>query len=510
MAEPPLCYSPEAFRSLLENSGPLWVGALVPSPHVIVVTGMYNEGEQAFVRITDPWDRHVGTPGAPGPHMTTHATGSRYIMRWEDFAREYESASALAGADLLILHSGGAAGRTPNYGSTTPPGYAQRLRTARAQAEGVRRYARAATTPEVLEPALPVRRLDSGAAGDVRWDLEQHDGLRRPAAAGTGPIVTPAAERTIRLDDWPLVRLPDGDVRLPVTVSWRYNAGAVGDVAIYAGDPGVVAGWTLAVTASVVDGADTASSASLGVNVRYVFGHTGAPDIVALSQLTLFGDGTYQRHDRWEQAEAGFAQPFASAACYRHFMASNDPVRGPATYDDLLTLPEHVVGEIIDGELFTTPRPAPRHAVAASALGGDLIPPYQGGRGGPGGWWVLFEPEIHLGRDVLVPDLAGWRRSRMPTMPDTAYFGVAPDWICEVLSPATARTDRLKKLRVYARECVAHAWLVDPTARTLEVLRLENARWSIVAVHGGDESVSAEPFDAITIALTSLWVEPAA
>lgn len=189
-------------------------------------------------------------------------------------------------------------------------------------------------------------------------------------------------------------------------------------------------------------------------------------------------------------------------------MAPTDPAGRPATYDDLLALPEHVVGEIIDGELHATPRPAPRHAVAASALGGELIPPYHGGRGGPGGWWILFEPELHLGPSVLVPDLAGWRRSRMPAILETAFFTLAPDWVGEVLSPATARMDRLKKLRIYAREGVQHAWLTDPLARTLEVLRLENARWSIIAVHGGDEVVNAEPFDAIAIALASLWVDP--
>jgi Uma2 family endonuclease len=179
----------------------------------------------------------------------------------------------------------------------------------------------------------------------------------------------------------------------------------------------------------------------------------------------------------------------------------------PATYDDLLALPEHVVGEIIDGELIVSPRPAPRHAVATSVLGGELGPPYHSGRGGPGGWWILFEPELHLGDDVLVPDLAGWRRSRMPTVPDTAYFTLAPDWICEVLSPHTARLDRQKKLAIYAREGVTHAWLLDPIERTLEVLRLEGARWTIVAVHAGEEEVRAEPFDATALALARLWVD---
>ncbi|MBI3402048.1 MAG: Uma2 family endonuclease [Acidobacteria bacterium] len=179
----------------------------------------------------------------------------------------------------------------------------------------------------------------------------------------------------------------------------------------------------------------------------------------------------------------------------------------PATYDDLLALPEHVVGEIIGGELVVSPRPAPRHAVASSVLGGELGPPYHSGRGGPGGWWILDEPELHLGDDVLVPDLAGWRRARLPVVPETAYFTLAPDWICEVLSPATARLDRHKKLAIYAREGVPHAWLVDPVQRTLEVLRLEHQQWVITSVHAGDEEVCAEPFEATPLLLRRLWVD---
>jgi Uma2 family endonuclease len=181
--------------------------------------------------------------------------------------------------------------------------------------------------------------------------------------------------------------------------------------------------------------------------------------------------------------------------------------RAPATYADLAALPDHVVGEIVAGELVVSPRPAPRHAVAASVLGGELGPPYHGGRGGPGGWWILFEPELHLGADVLVPDLAGWRRSRMPAVPTVAYFEMAPDWICEVLSPGTARLDRQQKLAIYGREGVAHAWLLDPIERTLEVLRLEGRSWVIVSVHSGDDEVRAEPFEAITLPLQRLWVD---
>jgi len=183
------------------------------------------------------------------------------------------------------------------------------------------------------------------------------------------------------------------------------------------------------------------------------------------------------------------------------------PLDRPATYEDLVKVPDICVAEIVDGELHVSPRPAPRHAVAGSSLGVLVGGPYQHGRGGPGGWWILGEPELHLGRDVLVPDLAGWRRARMPRMPSTAYFPLAPDWVCEVLSPSTASLDRVKKLTIYAREQVAHAWLIDPVARTLEVLRLEAGRWTILATHTGSDVVRADPFAEIELELESLWAD---
>ena len=183
------------------------------------------------------------------------------------------------------------------------------------------------------------------------------------------------------------------------------------------------------------------------------------------------------------------------------------PFDRPATYEDLAALPDIVVAEILDGELYSSPRPAPRHAVAGSSVGGQLVRPFHDGVGGPGGWWILYEPELHLNRDVLVPDWAGWRRSRMPRLPETAYFPLAPDWICEVLSPSTATIDRAKKLRIYAREQVAHAWLIDPIVRTLEVLRLEHGRWTILGTHAGSDVVRAEPFTEIDLDLASLWAD---
>ena len=176
-----------------------------------------------------------------------------------------------------------------------------------------------------------------------------------------------------------------------------------------------------------------------------------------------------------------------------------------ATYEDLFDLPENLVGEIIHGQLITHPRPAPKHAVASSSIGGELISPFQKGRGGPGGWWILDEPELHLGPHILVPDLAGWRRQRLPAMPDTAFFTLPPDWVCEVLSPGTARTDRADKMPIYAEYDVSFCWLIDPTPRTLEVFLLRDGRWALERVYQGDEEVRAVPFDAIVFSLADLW-----
>jgi len=175
--------------------------------------------------------------------------------------------------------------------------------------------------------------------------------------------------------------------------------------------------------------------------------------------------------------------------------------KADATYADLEALPSNLVGEIVSGRLIASPRPAPRHARTSSDLGVLLGAPFRFGRGGPGGWWILDEPELHLGRDVVVPDLAGWRRERMPRLPETAYFELVPDWACEVLSPSTERLDRGEKLEIYRREQVAHVWLASPLVRTLEVLRLTDDGFLLVAVHTAPAQgpVRAEPFDAVEL-----------
>ncbi len=177
----------------------------------------------------------------------------------------------------------------------------------------------------------------------------------------------------------------------------------------------------------------------------------------------------------------------------------------PATYADIEALPPNLVGEIVRGVLYANSRPASPHAAAASAVGEELGPPFKRGRGGPGGWVILDEPELHLTEDVLVPDLGGWRRQRMPEMPHVAAFELAPDWVCEVLSPSTRKLDRAEKLPVYARERVQYVWLIDPLAHSLEVLRLDGATYRIVGTHFDEEKVRAEPFDAIELDLAVLW-----
>ena len=177
----------------------------------------------------------------------------------------------------------------------------------------------------------------------------------------------------------------------------------------------------------------------------------------------------------------------------------------PATYEDILNLPEHLVGEIVDGDLVVSPRPASRHALASSVVGGALTGPFHRGHDGPGGWVILFEPELHLGPHVLVPDLAGWRRERMPVFPDVPWFTLAPDWACEVLSPATAILDRTKKQDIYREQGVAWLWFIDPSARTIEVLNRTEHGWMVAGTFGGAGEARVPPFDAVAIDIGALW-----
>lgn len=190
-------------------------------------------------------------------------------------------------------------------------------------------------------------------------------------------------------------------------------------------------------------------------------------------------------------------------------MSLAQPAARATKYDDLLRLPEGVTGEIVDGELHASPRPAVPHAHSCTFILGGLSGSF-GGRGGApppdDGWWVLVEPELHLGPDVLVPDLAGWRRSRVPRLPNAAWIEIAPDWVCEILSPRTAGHDRVRKMPAYARHGVEHLWLVDPIAHTVEVYRRQDPTWVVVATHAADEVARIPPFEELELALTPWWL----
>jgi Uma2 family endonuclease len=187
---------------------------------------------------------------------------------------------------------------------------------------------------------------------------------------------------------------------------------------------------------------------------------------------------------------------------------NHQPARPPATYQDVIDAPADKVAEIVAGTLYLHPRPRFRHSHAIGAVGYEVYGAFHKGRGGPGGWWILIEPEVHLGDDVFVPDVVGWRRERMPEFPADAPFGtLVPDWICEVLSPSTRTFDLTTKRTAYAAHGVEHLWLVDPEARTLEAFRLAAGAWTLAAALAGDAEASVPPFDAIAFPLADLWAE---
>ncbi len=186
----------------------------------------------------------------------------------------------------------------------------------------------------------------------------------------------------------------------------------------------------------------------------------------------------------------------------------SDPSGKIATYDDLYSIPENMTGEIINGELIVTPRPSRKHNYMASTLGTEISYPYQLGRGGgPGGWVILDEPEVAFGSDILDPDLAGWKKERFPREEPHNWIGVIPDWVCEVFSPRTALRDRTVKKAIYGEYGVGHLWLVDPVHMILEAFRLENGQWISLGVFGEKQKVRLEPFQEIEIDLSDLWLE---
>ena len=186
-------------------------------------------------------------------------------------------------------------------------------------------------------------------------------------------------------------------------------------------------------------------------------------------------------------------------------MTTNQPPTRRATYQDVRDAPAHRVAEIVDGRLYVSPRPPPLAALAKTHLSVVLGLAFDRGRDGPGGWWIFPEPELHFGEDVVVPDVTGWRRERMPELPTTDYVALAPDWACEMLSAETRTLDLGAKRPVYAREGVGHLWLIDPADRTLEAFEFRDGEWDLIACAKDAQPVTIAPFDAITFSLGDLW-----
>ena len=182
-----------------------------------------------------------------------------------------------------------------------------------------------------------------------------------------------------------------------------------------------------------------------------------------------------------------------------------DRIKDGASYEDIVSSPDDKIAELVEGIYYLSPRPSARHTNAASTLGADIHDAFHRGRSGPGGWWILDEPELHLFGNVMVPDIAGWRRERMPELPQDNGFELAPDWLCEVVSPSTERFDRQQKLPRYAEAGVNHLWLADPSTRRLEVYGRVDADWVRLEEYSGDALVCAVPFEAVSIELSALW-----
>jgi hypothetical protein len=310
VAEPPQSYSVEGFRQLLERNGPLWVGAAVPGLHAIVVTGLYGDGSDTFVRITDPWDRTIGTPGAPGVYLDSHATGSRYIMRWADFVAEYERAATnFEQVNLQILHCGGTFGHVVNTGASVPSGYAMAASDADTTTDGITLFppppsrARALDVVGTIGGLLPQILADS--SGDVSWELDQFRGLKHPNDRAPA---TPAAftdSPTIRLDDWPKLALYGiDDIYAWFTVDWQHNGTSLGNVRIGNVGTNDAHGMKLKVRAQIMDDNilyEPGGIAALRVRFHYRFSRLVGDDIIAVTELQLFADGTHLRESKWLQ-----------------------------------------------------------------------------------------------------------------------------------------------------------------------------------------------------------------
>jgi Uma2 family endonuclease len=188
-------------------------------------------------------------------------------------------------------------------------------------------------------------------------------------------------------------------------------------------------------------------------------------------------------------------------------MSTSKPSMKPPTLADLDALPPGIVGEIIEGVLYTMTKPRARHQRTGTGIGSDLRGPFDLGRGGPGGWWIIAEPGIELPNDTkeISPDVAGWRRERMPELPVDEPIRVVPDWVCEILSKTTRRHDQLVKLPYYADVGVPYAWIVDLEARVLTAQRLESGRWLTIGTYSDETEARIAPFDAVPLNVADWW-----
>lgn len=187
-----------------------------------------------------------------------------------------------------------------------------------------------------------------------------------------------------------------------------------------------------------------------------------------------------------------------------------EPVRRPATWADLERLPEDVRAEILAGEILIKPRPQPSHSHAHGALLGSVMGPFSTDPGGPGGWWILLEPDVRLGpHEIVEPDIAGWRKEKVPVFFDRQPIEIAPDWSCEILSPSTARFDRAHKSELYLKSGVGHYWLVDVEARVLEAYEARGGQWLRLGAWSDGDRQRIAPFEAIESDVSRHFPPPA-
>jgi Uma2 family endonuclease len=187
-----------------------------------------------------------------------------------------------------------------------------------------------------------------------------------------------------------------------------------------------------------------------------------------------------------------------------------DPeTRMKLTYEDLCNVPDDMTGEIIDGELSLTPMPSKQQIHTGTKLANAVVAAYHFGTKGPGGWIILDEPDLAFGEDILVPELAGWKEDRFIVSWEHHWISVAPDWVCEIISPETAQRDRTQKMPIYERNGVSYVWLIDPAEKSLEIFRLESGKWGAPTLYTGNDKVRAEPFEQTEINLGDLWLKDA-